>query len=182
MSHSRKSEIVDQLRVVAILRENLQKTYQTEDQELAEQEKALLTQLAAEENRPAPPIFEPKQRTVQWHDGCQKLSPQRYKLFDALYFAENQMLTLDALETAGWSETEYGIKHGTLKTAVCRLGIDLVNANSPFLIESVLSDGGETMEISDARGVRTVKVRRSLVGYRLVPRVTGSGQALQNST
>ena len=70
MSHSRKSEIVDQLRAVAALRENLRTTYQTEDEELAEQEKDLLTQLAAEENRPAPPVFEPKQRTLQWHGGC----------------------------------------------------------------------------------------------------------------
>ena len=171
MSHSRKSEIVEQLRAVTALRANLQSTYQTEDQELAEQQKTLLAQLAAEENRPAPPVFEPKQRTVQWHDGCQKLSPQRYKILDALCFAENRMLTLDDLETAGWGE-DAEVKHGTLKTAVCRLGTDLVKANSPFLIESVLSDGGETMEISDAKGVRTVKVRPSLVGYRLVARVT----------
>jgi len=137
MSHSRKNEIVDQLRAVAALRENLQATYQAEDKELAEQEKALLAQLAEEENRPTPPIFEPKQRTVQWDDGCQKLSPQRYKLLGALHFAENQALPLNDLERAVWGD-EADVNLGTIKTAVCRLGIDLVNANSPFLIESVL--------------------------------------------
>ena len=90
------------------------------------------------------------------------------------------MLTLDALETAGWGE-EAEIKHGTIKTAVCRLGIDLVKANSPFLIESVLSEGGETMEVSDAKGVRNVKIRSSLVGYRLVSRVTENCNACETA-
>ena len=59
---------------------------------------------------------------------------------------------------------------------MCRLGNELVKANSPFLIESVLSDGGKTMDVSDSKGVRIVKTRPALVGYRLSLRVTESEQ------
>ena len=174
-------ETIAKLSNIAAQRKKLQSEYQANLAALAEQEQALLQQLKAEKSRPTPPTFEAKKRTVQWNDGCQKLSPQRFKLLDALYFAENQELTLNDLEAAVWGD-EADVNLGTIKTAMCRLGNDLVNANSPFLIESVLSKGGETMEVSDANGVRTVKTRPALIGYRLVLRVTDSEQALPSSS
>jgi len=90
-------------------------------------------------------------------------------------------LVLNDLEAAVWGD-EADVNLGTIKTAVCRLGIALIDANSPFLIESILSKGGETMEISDAKGVRTVKTRPSLLGFRLIMRIAESGQTLPNSS
>ena len=180
-------ETVAKLRNIAEQREKLQSEYRANLAALAanlaalaEQEQALLQKLEDEQSRPTPPAFEAKKRTVQWNDGCQKLSQQRFKLLDALYFAENRELALNDLEAAVWGD-EVDVNLGTIKTAMCRLGIALTDANSPFLIESVLSKGGETMEISDRKGVRMVKTRPALVGYRLVLRVTESEQALQNS-
>ena len=170
-------EYKEELRLIDEKEQQADAEWQAKKKALADQRNSVIAKMMSAQKRAEPPMFDDNERTVQWESGCKKLSKQRYKILDALYFAENQMLTLDALETAGWGETEYGTKHGTLKTAVCRLGTDLVKANSPFLIESVLSDGGETMEVSDVKGVRKVKIRRSLVGYKLVSRVTGNCNA-----
>ena len=108
-----------------------------------------------------------KQCIVQWPGGNLKLSKKHFQIFNTLYNAPNQQMDIIDLEAAVWGE-EVDVNLGTIKTAMCRLGIALTDANSPFLIESVLSKGGETMEISDRKGVRMVKTRPALVGYRLV--------------
>ena len=126
-------------------------------------------------------MFDDTERTVQWESGCKKLSKQRYNLLTSLMVAPNLCLTLDELQDAGWCETEDVVASGTIRTAICRLGADLLKSGAPWYLDSVMSEGGEE-EVSDADGVRKKKTRKGLLGYRLVPRVTVSRQALQDST
>ena len=156
--------------------------WQAKKKALAEKRNSVIAEMMSVKKREESPMFDDNERMVQWESGCKKLSKQRYNLFSSLMVAPSHYLTLEEIEDAVWNETEDGVASGTIRTAVCRLGNDLVKANSPFLIESVLSKGGEIMEVNDAKGVRTVKIRPALTGYRLVARVTESSQALQNSS
>ena len=106
--------------------------------------------------------FNNDSRIIQWDNKCLKLSKKMFHILCTLYFAANHELSITDLEEAVWGEA----KHDTISVAISRLGTLLNDTGFPFLIESVLSKG-ETMEISDAKGVRNVKIRPSLAGFRL---------------
>ena len=154
---------------------------QAKTQDIAQRRQAVIAKMMSAQKREEPPMFDDTERTVQWESGCKKLSKQRYNLFTSLMVAPNQCLTLDELQDAGWCDTEGVVASGTIRTAICRLGADLLKSGAPWYLDSVMSEGGDE-EVSDADGVRKVRLRRSLVGYRLVARVSDSSQALQNST
>ena len=109
------------------------------------------------------PFFDESRRTVQWLGGCLILSKKRYKILATLYFAENKELMIDELEPAIWDETT----DNNIKVTLSKFDTVLSDANFPYRIESVMSKGGDAMEVYDRNGVRVVNTRPALVGFRL---------------
>ena len=80
-----------------------------------------------------------------------------------LYFAENKELMIDELEPAIWDKTT----DNNVKVTFSKLDTILSDENFPYRIENVMSNGGDAMEVYDRNGVRVVKTRPALVGFRL---------------
>ena len=125
--------------------------------ELAEQKKALQEQAKV-------PVFDKDKRTVRWQGSTLKLSPQRFQILCTLYFAASRHMSITDLEEAVWGEA----KHGTIKSAISKLGTLLNDTGFPFYIEGVKSKGGDKIEVNDRKGHRIVKTRPALAGFRLI--------------
>jgi DNA-binding response OmpR family regulator len=104
----------------------------TRNSELAVRWKVLHEQLKL-------PFFDTNKRTVQWQSGSLILSPQRFQILYTLYFADNQHLAIDDLETLIWGKDT---EHSTIKSAVSKLGTHLNDSVFPFYIEGVKGEGG----------------------------------------
>jgi hypothetical protein len=109
--------------------------------------------------------FAPDGRTIRWGNGCSiRLGSTPCKFVKALYFADEQQMTMTDVEEKVWGEGA----DGTIKTTVTNLRKILADNDFPYTIVNVISQQWEEPENPIANNSTPIPTRPAISHFVLV--------------
>ena len=109
--------------------------------------------------------FDPDGRTIRWGNGCSvKLGSTPCRFVKALYFAEDQQMTMTDLEEAVWGEGA----DGTIQTTATNLRKALADCDFPYTIENIINRQWQEPENSSENNSSAIPARLAITRFALV--------------
>ena len=114
---------------------------------------------------PVPLEFAPDGRTIRWGNGCcVKLGSTPCKFVKALYFADEQQMTMTDIEEKVWGEAE----DATIQQTASSLRRTLADYDFPYTIVNILNRQWKEPENPRANGSSAIPERPAITRFALV--------------
>ena len=115
---------------------------------------------------PIPLEFAPDGKTIRWGNGCNmKLGSTPCRFVKALYFADEQQMTMTDIEEKVWGEGA----DGTIKTTATNLRKTLADNDFPYTIVNMISQQWQESENPIANESEPIPTRPAITHFALVP-------------
>ena len=109
--------------------------------------------------------FDTDGKTIRWGNGCSvRLGRTPYKFVKALYFADDQQMTMTDVEEKVWGEGA----DGTIQTTATNLRKTLAENNFPYTVINISNKQWKETESSETNGSCQAPVRSAIAGFALV--------------
>jgi len=114
---------------------------------------------------PIPLEFAPDGRTILWAGGRVKLGSTPCRFVKALYFAEEQQMTMTDIEEKVWGEAE----DATIQQTASTLRRTLADNDFPYTIVNIISQQWQEPENPGVPGSSVIPTRQAITHFVLVP-------------
>ena len=114
---------------------------------------------------PIPLEFAPDGRTILWAGGQVKLGSTPCRFVKALYFAEEQQMTMTDIEEKVWGEAE----DATIQQTASTLRRTLADNDFPYTIVNIISQQWQEPENPGVPGSSVIPTRQAITHFVLVP-------------
>jgi DNA-binding response OmpR family regulator len=113
---------------------------------------------------PVPLIFEPDGKTIRWEGGEVKLGTKPCQFVKALYFAEEQQMTITDVEEKVWGES----LDSTIQSTASQLRHTLAEKKCPYTVVNLINKQWTESEQPAINAPPSAPIRSAIAGFKLV--------------